>query len=302
MKFFHLLLIALCSFSASCTKEEIKQEDIDSIPDLGGDTWAKGPIDEWIKSNYTDPYNISVVYRWDQFEADPSKLLVPPKEDYVVPVLNAINNVWAKVYIGQAGDIFFRKYAPKFFTLVGSPAFNNNGSITLGQAEGGRKVLLYNLNNTRVKGMSGYRQSDSSTIKEMLHTIHHEFGHILHQNVMYPEEFKSINSNLFTTDWINYTDAAARRDGFVTAYCMNVADDDFVETLSVMLVEGRIGFEKMLADIPEGTTPRGTTREKAIERLRKKEATVVNYMKQVWNIDFYALQEKTRAALEAEIY
>lgn len=276
--------------------------EVDGISDLGGDSWVKGPIDNWILDNYTNPYNISIDYRWDQFEADIDKMLVPPKEEYVIPVMNAVKRVWVDTYIAEADDIFFKRYAPKFFTLVGSVAYNSNGTVKLGQAEGGRKVLLYNINNTRVKSMNGYKSGDSAQIKQMVHTIHHEFAHILHQTILYPADFKNINGNLYTADWINYSDSEALRDGFVTAYAMNQPDEDFVETLSVMLIEGKQGFEKMIAGIPDGVTIRGTTREKAIERLRAKEAIVVNYFKQVWKIDFYSLQDRTRKALEAEIY
>ena len=83
---------------------------------------------------------------------------------------------------------------------------------------------------------------------------------------------------------------------------MNVVDDDFVEMVSVMLIEGRAGFEAMLAGIPNTTSPRGTTRDQAIARLRAKESIVVNYFKQTWNIDFYNLQTRTRTAIESLIY
>ena len=66
--------------------------------------------------------------------------------------------------------------------------------ITLGTAEGGRKVILYGVNLFKIKGMEGYNASrDSAFVKDwFLHTIHHEFGHILHQTVLYPVEYKNI--------------------------------------------------------------------------------------------------------------
>src|SRR5690606_28441725 len=148
----------------------------------------------------------------------------------------------------------------------------------------GRKITLYNINNTRVKGMPGYTLADSAAVLQMFHVIHHEFAHILHQNILYPQDFKNINPSLYTTEWINYTDAEARSDGFITAYSMNVVDDDFVEMVSIMLVEGKAIYEKMIADIPDGVSPRGVTREQAVSRLRTKESIVVNYFKQTWDI------------------
>jgi substrate import-associated zinc metallohydrolase lipoprotein len=174
--------------------------------------------------------------------------------------------------------------------------------VTLGTAEGGRKVVLYQTNYFRTKGMPGYTQSDSILIKTMFHTIHHEFGHILHQNTLYPPEFKRIGQSLYTSDWINTNDFEANTNGFVTAYAMSGPDDDFVEMISIMLVEGRAGFDKIVNNIPAGTSALGTTQAEAKKNLRDKESLVVNYFKQVWNIDFYSLQTKTRAAIAALIY
>lgn len=301
-----LIKIVLCvlviGLFSSCRKDSFNIDDANNINNLGGDTWVPGPIDNWISDSLTTPFNIAVKYKWDQFELDLDKTLVPPKEESIVPIMSAIKKVWIDSYIAEADAVFFKKYCPKFFSLVGSVAYESNGAVKLGTAEGGRKIVLYNFNNTRIKGMPGYTLADSFAVKEMFHTIHHEFAHILHQNILYPVDFKNLSPNLFTADWINYTDAEAQRDGFISAYAMNVVDDDFVETVSIMLVEGKAGFEKILSDIPDGITDRGTTQAQAIARLRAKETIVVNYFKQVWNIDFYSLQTRTRTAIESLIY
>lgn len=298
-----LFLILVLACLASCRKEDkLTDADVDSIPGLGGDVWAKGPIDKWIYDTLTLPYNIAVKYKWDQSELELDKTLVPPKEEQVIPVLRAIKQGWINPYISEAGDIFFRKYCPKFFNLVGSGSYNLDGSVTLGTAEGGRKVVLYQTNYFRAKGMAGYVPSDSNLIKQMFHVIHHEFGHILHQNIYYPSDFKKIAPALYTSDWINYTDEEANSNGFITAYSMSGPDDDFVEMISIMLTEGRAGFDNIVNSIPPGTSTLGTTQADARKRLRDKEAIVVSYFKQAWNIDFYSLQTRTRAAIASMIY
>lgn len=299
---FASLIIVILFFS--CRKEAFNIKEANDINGLGGDTWVKGPIDNWIYDTLTIPYNMSVKYKWDQWEdlSDITKILVPPKEEVVIPVLSAVRRAWINPYIAEAGEIFFKRLSPKFIYMIGSPAFEDNGAIKLGQAEGGRKVILLATNYVKTKTMPGYAPADTFWLKEMFNTIHHEFGHILHQNIMYPNEFKNINPNLYTAEWINYSQAEALRDGFITAYSMNLADDDFVEMISIMLLEGRSGFERLLASIPNGISPRGTTRDQAIARLRAKESIVVNYFRQAWNIDFYSLQTRTRAALESLIY
>lgn len=288
-----VLFICIVFSLASCKKESIG--DVENIPGLGGDTWEKTPIDTWINDSLTVPFNIAAKYKWDQFELSLNKTLVPPKEDKIIPVLSAVKKVWIDTYIAETDSLFMKRYVPKFFALCGSASWNTDGTITLGTAEGGRKVVLYVLNDFRTKGMTGYVPSDSFNIKQMFHTIEHEFAHILHQTIMYPQAYKSISVGFYTSNWNNVSDANARKDGFVTAYAQSSPDEDFVEMVSMMLVEGRAGFEAIVNSIPAGTSSNNTTQAQAISRLRQKEAIVVNYFKDTWDIDFYSLQTRVRA-------
>ena len=302
MKTIRTLLFCLSlAILASCSKED-DLGNIEDIPGLGGDTWVRGPLDKWLYDTLTVPFNIAVKYKWDQFEFELNKVLVPPKEEKVIPVMSAIKKVWINNYVEEAGLIFFKKYCPKFFILSGSASWNENGTITLGTAEGGRKVVLYLLNDFRTKDMPGYVPSDSSNVKQMFHVIEHEFGHILHQTTMYPQEFKQISTGYYTGNWNNISDAAARQDGFVTAYAMSAYDEDFVEMISMMLVEGKSGFDKIVNSIPPGTSINGMSQADAKARLRKKETMVVDYFKTVWKIDFYSLQTKTRKTIDQLLY
>jgi substrate import-associated zinc metallohydrolase lipoprotein len=294
-----LKLVLILAVLVSCKKED-PLPSVDNIPGLGGDTWAEGPIDTWIFDNLTTPYNIAVKYKWDQSEIELNKTVVPVKEEQVIPVMSAIKKAWIDVYEAEAGNLFVKKYTPKFFILEGSGSYNSDGTTTLGTAEGGRKVVLYQLNYFRTSAMPGFVPSDSTVIKEVFHTIHHEFGHILHQNVMYPLGFKRITVGLYTTNWNNVSTAAARLDGFVTPYSMSGPDDDFVEMISIMLTEGKAGFNRIVNDI-RGISPNGTTAEQAKDRLRQKETLIVDYFQTVWKIDFYSLQARTRAAVESLI-
>jgi substrate import-associated zinc metallohydrolase lipoprotein len=283
----------------SCKKEEALT--VDDIPGLGGDTWAKTPVDQWLYDTLTVPYNIATKYKWDQFELELNKTIVPPKEEKIIPVMRAVEKIWIEPYVAQGGKLFFKKYSPKFFVLAGSANWNLDGSITLGTAEGGRKVVLYLLNDFRNKTMPGYVPADSVIPKQMFHVIHHEFGHILDQNIRRPVEFDAITKGFYTADWINTNDAEARKDGFVTAYALSSPFEDFVEMISIMLIEGRTGFDNIVNSI-SGTSTRGTTASQAKAKLREKEALVVNYFRQAWNIDFYTLQTRVRTAIEKEIY
>lgn len=294
-----LFAVTLISGFSSCKEEGIG--DIKEYPELNVDNWVPGPVDQWILDSLTTPFNISAKYKWDQFEfGNVTKTLVPPEESQVVPLLSTIRKAWTAPYVQEAGLIFYNKYSPKFFILSGSNEYNVDGSVVLGTAEGGRKVILYGVNLFKIKGMEGYDPGrDSSFVKDwFLHTIHHEFGHILHQNIMYPVEYKSITKGLYQGgNWINWSDEDARRDGFITAYSSVDFNEDFVEMIAMMLTEGKAGFDNIVNSIPEGTSPQGTTKAEAQAFLRQKEAIVVSYYKNAWNIDFYSLQKRTRTAM-----
>jgi substrate import-associated zinc metallohydrolase lipoprotein len=283
--------ILVLGLMASCDKDD-DLGDVENIPGLGGDTWTPTAIDNWITANLTNPFNVAVKYKWDQSELELNKALTPPKEELIVPTLSTIKKVWMDNYIAEAGAAFMKRYVPKLFVLVGSASWNIDGTITLGTAEGGRKIVLYVINDFRIKGSPGYKPSDSLNVKMMFHTIEHEFGHILHQTTYYPQDFKQISVGNYTSNWNNVFDADANEMGFITAYAMSAPDEDFVEMISMMLVEGKAGYETILSQISNAD---------ARNKIRQKEAIVVNYFKDVWGINFSSLQNRTRASIDALI-
>lgn len=290
-------------FAVSCRKEE-QLGSIDNIPGLGGDTWTSTAIDKWIYDSLTVPYNIAVKYKWDQGELSQffDKTLVPSKEEKVIPLMSSIKKAWVNVYVAEGGIMFFKNISPKFFALIGSPIYVR-GAVILGTAEGGRKVVLSDVNNFRIKGMAGYKLSDSNNVKRVFETIHHEYGHILDQTVKVPVEFSQSSASSYTSDWLNVTDQEALNEGFITPYANSQAAEDWAEMVSQMLVEGKGWFDQRVNSITyTGTTPNGTTAAVAKARLRQKEAVVVSYFKQAWNIDFYSLQARTRSAINSLLY
>lgn len=263
---------------ASCSKNEVLDGPLPSS--LGGETWTDGPIDKWLYDSLTKTYNIETKYRWDPWEVQLDKTLVPPDESKVIPVMSAVKEIWIDPYTQETGsDLFIKRYAPKEFILVGSPQYDF-GQILLGQAEGGNKIALYTINS--------FDKSNIIELRRMLHTIQHEFAHILHQNVLYPVEYKGISKG-YTATWFNISEEEARENGFITAYSMASPDEDFVEMVSLMLVNGKEIHEEMLATISNPA---------AREAIRKKEEIVVAYFRQAWNIDFYRLQQRTQEAIK----
>lgn len=237
-------------------------------------------LDSWLMNNFTQPFNIEVKYQWDASEADLYRTLVPPKISQVQPLMEVVKYVWLDPYNALAGSTFIKTYCPKQFLLIGSARYNIDGTFTLGTAEGGRKVVLYVVND--------FLPEDRSALKTMLHIVHHEFGHILNQKISYPSSFREITAGAYTADWRFASVPQARANGFITNYAMASPDEDFVEMVATMLIEGREGYEAMLACEANSSS-------RMI--LKKKEQLVVQYYKDAFNIDFYALQTAVQEAI-----
>jgi substrate import-associated zinc metallohydrolase lipoprotein len=274
---FKLFIIPFALF-ISC--KSVKEDVSAKVEGLGGVALPKLPVDSWLDENFNKPYNIEVKYRWDAFEVPLNKTLVPPLVSKVQPTMEAVKAIWIEPYVKEASLDFIKKFCPKQYVLVGSANWNTDGTIVLGTAEGGRKVVLYQINDFDKKNIAG--------VKEMLHTIHHEFGHILHQNVLYPLAFKQITPGTYTSNWYNISEEEALNLGYVTSYSMSGPDEDFVEMLSTMLVDGKATFDARVNSLTNAT---------AKEALRKKEQIVVDYLIKAYNINFRNLQTTTQTAI-----
>lgn len=278
------LNLCLLVLFAACRKDE--KLNLQQPVGLGGDVTASTAIDKWLRDSLTTPYNIEVKYRWDPSNASLFKTVTPTDESRVIPLFSALKRTWITPYNDETGsELFMKKYTPKQFVLIGSVEYDYY-SVTLGQAEGGNNIVLFDVN-------QNFDKNAIISLRRAIHTAHHEFGHTLHQTVIYPLDFVGTSSKLglanYTATWFNISDAAALQDGYVTSYAMSGKDDDFVETIAVMLTEGKNKFEEMKA--AANTTAR--------QALQQKEDYVVTYFKQVWNIDFYRLQTRVQSSLAA---
>lgn len=258
-----------------------KKEDLNTpLVGLGGDTWVKGPLDDWISTNYTTPYNMEIKYKWDRSElGEINKDVVPILESKVIPVLETIKSGWIDPYVAIKGGDFFKKYVQKQIYMVGSAQYNSNGSITLGVAESGRKVTLMVLND--------FQKGNRSSVERILHTMHHEFGHILNQNIAVTSDYQRITAGSYSATWFNIAEEDANSMGFISSYAMASKDEDFVEMLSIMLVDGEDRFQALLA----------TLEPDAQAKLLKKKSIVISYLKSAFGIDFIALQNKVQAEI-----
>lgn len=259
----------------SCSDEDVLPSE--PIIGLGGDDWAWGELDDYLYQNFTLPYNIEVKYKWDPYEVNFNRNLVPPLESQVMPVMETVKAVWIEPYSTVAGDDFLREYQLLKYVLVGSPEYQSNGTILLGTAEGGNQIGLYAVNN--------FTTQNVNEVIRMMHTIHHEFAHLLHQKIDYPQEWRGLSTEWYTGTWFNTTDLQAHSQGLITAYAKASEHEDFVETIAFLLVEGQAAYDMVVANNPS-----------VAHIFRAKERLVVDYYDR-FGVDFRALQAAVQAGI-----
>lgn len=283
MKKLLLYVSAILVVFSSCRKEEKLEVDMSKY---NSDFNVQSNLDQWLTTTFVNPYNIEVIYRFNRNLTDVAKDIAPADIDRVEPVMSAVLNSYLKPYETVAGKAFIKRFCPKQYVLYGSVSYNTNGSVTLATAEGGRKVVLYDVNNFSAANVEG-----ESGVRRKLRTIHHEFTHILNQNVVIPPEFAAINQADYFTDWTNATQNSAeiaKGFGFVSRYARSVYTEDFAEMVAHLLAQGQIWFDNYVVSAPVS----------AQRNLRRKEELVVQYFKDAFGINFRTLQAEVQNSLK----
>ena len=280
-----ILLIFVVTLSVSCNTEEKV-----TISDLDTSTPVLTELDVWLRDNFVVPYNIDVQYEWDDDEVDFNRFLFPPKVERVKQAMEAVKTVWIDSYSQVGGEDFVKIIAPRSIILVGGENRNSNGSSTLGYAEGGKKIVFFNVDLTDYSDRDfDYRFS----VTTFLNTIQHEYVHILNQTIPFDEPtYSQITPGHYTAQWQLFSDIDSRELGYITAYARANPSEDFAEMVSVMLSYGKTDYDALIE---------GITSEEAKQNLRVKEAFVVEYYKKEFGIDLYELQSVVAANIDKVI-
>ncbi|KUJ62480.1 hypothetical protein AR687_07690 [Flavobacteriaceae bacterium CRH] len=267
-------------FFVSCAQEDqLTESQLDySEP-------VKTDLDRWIDSSFLDPYNIKVYYEWNQNLVDNSRYLFPPTVDKVQPALEVVKKIWIDSYSTIGGADFVKKIAPREFVLVGGINRNSTGTITLGLAEGGQRVSLFQVDNLD--------RTSRDEVTEFIHTIQHEYVHILNQTKPFDvQAWAKLTPSGYTSSWYVEATSDSRELGFVTSYARLNVIEDFAETASIILTSSKAEYAAILASV---TDPVG------LANIKKKEAIVVQYYKDAFGIDFYALRDEAQKNTDAVI-
>lgn len=242
-------------------------------------------FDEWLLENFTYPYNVAFKYKMQDIESDMTKNLVPADSAKSTKLAIIIKYLWFDAYAEAVGPDFIKENVPRVIHLIGSPAFNSNGTIVLGTAEGGQKVTLYMVNSLTDDKLKDYAYLNNY----YFHTMHHEFTHILNQKVAYNKNFDKVTASGYVSgDWSNVEDEDAMKKGFVTAYAMEEGKEDFAEMLSTYVTSTPTEWEKILTTAGSNKIDETLTARQAIEQ---KLAIVRDYMAKSWGLDIDKLRD-----------
>jgi substrate import-associated zinc metallohydrolase lipoprotein len=270
-----ILYIIIAFLACSCAKEKFE----DSIYEI-----TEPQLDElatWVRDSFVTPYNIEILYRWEDMETDMSHNLVPPTHSRVQRFLQMVKLTFIDTYVQLVGKGVVNPVFPKQILLLGTPAFSSDGTETLGTADAGKKIILFDVDDYYLH----FKSSD--TIRRYVHVLHHEFTHILNQQKAYQVAFKKITPGSYTVSWFNVSDEDALNAGFVTPYAMAEPDEDFAETFSIYVDRTEADWNRLLSGASESG--------RAL--IQKKVEVVRTYMEESWKIDMDALRALIQQAM-----
>lgn len=298
-RFFAIIMLLLLSVTPACEKDdavEYKKENT---------SLSEDEIDRYFQENFQDKYGCAIRWKWVDRYVDISYVVAPTKRSVLIQVGEMIKTFWIEPFLLESKESgeFIRKHFPPEIVCIGSPLRNADGSVTLGYADSGVRITLTELN--------FYDLSDRDWVIQQLHTIHHEFTHIVHQLYNMPMGFNEVTPNNYTGQaWSDiYTvaemelinqglsptremvDALAEEmsiaKGMLTPYGTSTEFEDISEFVSLYLLTNPTEFDKkfLLADLAKPHLNEGKG------FIGKKLDIVKDYYKNKFNINLTSLRD-----------
>lgn len=264
----YLIILSLILLTA-CSKEKLDSESIFSETV----TKKENAFDKWLKANYVDTYNIRLYYRMEDIESDYQYTLAPADLQKSQRLAKIVKYAWLEAYDEVAGVTFTRTYVPRIIHMIGSLAYEGNGTVVRGTAEGGMKVTFYDVNNLTV---------DADVLnRNYFKTMHHEFTHILTQTKNYDRDFERITEGKYTSgDWYQIDDDDALQRGFITPYSSSYPEEDYAEMVANYVINTKQAWDDKL-------TRAG---EEGAALINRKTVMMKQYMLDSWGIDMDRLR------------
>ncbi|MBR1570861.1 MAG: putative zinc-binding metallopeptidase [Bacteroidales bacterium] len=265
------VILAVLAAAPACVKDTLSETSVIRVSET-----KQNDFDKWLEANFLLPYNIDFKYRFEMNESDMNYFTIPADYEYSIVMAHLVKYLCVETYDEVAGIAFTRRYFPKMFFLTGEWEYRNNGTIILGTAEGGKKIFLAGVNL-----LPQYMHTAEDLNHYYIKTIHHEFTHILNQNVDFPVDFSMITGTGYVAD--SWSDAPYNREflqnGFITDYAQHSDTEDFAEMLSEYVTHDQAWWDEQILKAGE----KGNLIDAKLDIVR-------NYMQDSFNIDIDILR------------
>jgi len=243
-----ILAVSTMVMAASCgEKDEFTESIFDTTIAAVDQNSATAPFDQWLYDTFVVPYNTEIQYKFNFTASDLNYQLTPADYKKSQVLAHMIQYLFYDVYDtygekdANGQKAFMRNYGPRILHFIGSSAYSpTTHTETLGYASAGVKITLINVNAMKdVTEDMEYTAGDINTVNDkILHTMHHEFSHILHQTKSYPVAFGQVTPSSYDgRTWQDRDSTDSHSLGYVTQYGSSAATEDFVETLSCTITD-----------------------------------------------------------------
>ena len=192
------------------------------------------------------PYNTIVEYRYiKNLIPDDWYYIYPVEEELVVPMAEFLKAYWIGPLEAGSSREFVVKNFPRMILLIGSSAYNMDGTRVTGQAEGGTLIRFTEVND--------YNIEKEKWISGQLETAFHEYAHILHQTFGFPDDYRDITPDSYTKGgWKSLKLKDDIKLGMVSNYACSAPEEDFAELFYFWIVSPYADLEYVFNEQPTG--------------------------------------------------
>lgn len=269
------LLVLLSAALGACRKDAFTPVNPSTLN--FDSTTTNTALDQWLKSNFLDEYNVNVIYKYGAYYHDPDRNVTPPDPVNVQPMMTTVLDGYITPYRDVAGVDFIKKTVPKEFVLFGSTSYDAQNVGYAGTASGGVRINLFGVDNFSLT---------PSFVTGRLGVIHHEFTHIINQIYPIPTDFSSITAAYYNANWTATPTDTSHKYGFVSSYASQNIMEDYAETNRALLVSGQSWFDYWVKTSTAGAAA-----------LKAKEDNIVTYYSSI-GIDYSALQKEIQLYIQ----
>ncbi len=308
-----LTTLLLCSlFALSCSKsDELMPKQVDKSVEL---TQEEKVLRAYIDKHFTQPYNIDVVYKWEEQAKELGTFAYPPRLDKAQTILKAIKYLWLDLC--EMNEVFSPNFlkgkAPLVIRLFGGRGLNASGlEIITAHKETAIEFYIYNVNDFDPK------KKDDFFI--LYRSLLHQFAQRLIDLKAYDYKafVKFSRKNYISSDeWLVSALENVKRvkrfgitryanlEGFLTPYAMRSVDDDLADSFSMYLLATSVELKTALrtnlyvdkslyVEDEEGYKRDKEANEKARKIIDDKLAFMKEYLAKTHKIELDALRRYT---------